>query len=111
MGIEELSIKAIKEIDKNITTGLLLGEGDPKNLITRLSELFPEYRLLQAKADFVSPNYQLLTFGFCWRMKLIKKNIYVWTVNEEKLMINVVKKGIYALITDRPDLALSLFNR
>lgn len=104
------AVKAIKEIDENITTGLLLGVYKPKHLIlTRLLELFPEYRLFQAKADFVSPNYQLLRFGFSKRMKLMKKNIYVWTVNDEYLMRRVVKKGVSALITDRPDLALKLF--
>lgn len=105
------SVKAIKEIDENITAGLLLGVGKPKKLIlTRLLELFPESRLFQTKADFVSPNYQLLRFGFSWRMKLMKKNIYVWTVNDEYLMKKVAKKGAFALITDRPDLALKLFN-
>ena len=104
------SVKVIKEIDENITTGLLLGIGKPKKLIlTRLLELFPEPRLFQTKADFVSPNYQLLRFGFYWRMKLIKKNIYVWTVNDEYLMKKVVRKGAFALITDRPDLAIKLF--
>lgn len=104
------AVKAIKEIDENIITGLLLGVGKPKNVIlTRLLELFPEYRLLQAKADFVSPNYQLLRFGFSKRMKMMKKNIYVWTVNDEHLMKKVVKNGVSALITDRPDLALKLF--
>ena len=103
------SIKAIKRADKNVTTGLLLGKDRPKNLLfTRLSELFPEYRLFRTKADFVSPNYRLLTLGFSWRMKLIKKNIYVWTVNDAKLMMQVAKQGVFALITDRPDLALNL---
>ncbi len=103
------SIKAIKRADKNVTTGLLLGRDRPKNLIfTRLSELFPEYRLLRTKADFVSPHYRLLTLGFSWRMKCMKKDIYVWTVNDAKLMMQVAKQGIFALITDRPDLALTL---
>ena len=89
---------------------MLLGLGNPKNLIaTRLSEIFPEFRLFTTKADFVSPNYQLIKLGFVGRMKLIKMNIYVWTVNDEKLMVEIVKQGVFALITDRPDLALKLF--
>lgn len=103
------SVKTIKQIDKKITAGLLLGIGKPKYLLlTRLLELFPEYRLFHAKADFVSPNYRLLKFGFSKRMKLMRKKIYVWTVNDEYLMKKVVKKGVSALITDRPDLALKL---
>ncbi|NEQ37750.1 MAG: glycerophosphodiester phosphodiesterase [Okeania sp. SIO3I5] len=106
----DAAIIAVKKVDNKITTGLLLGLGKPKNLIaTRLSEIFPEFRLFTTKADFVSPNYQLIKLGFVGRMKLIKKNIYVWTVNDEKLMAEIVKQGVFALITDRPDLALKLF--
>ena len=43
-------------------------------------------------------------------MKLINKKIYVWTVNDEKLMAEIVEQGVFALITDRPDLALALVN-
>lgn len=104
------AIIAVKQADNQITTGLLLGLAKPKNLLTtRLSEIFPEFRLFTTKADFVSPNYQLIKFGFVWRMKLINKNIYVWTINDQDLMTKMVKQGIFALITDRPDLALKLF--
>lgn len=34
------SIKAIKKIESNIITGLLLGKSDPQTCMTRLSELF-----------------------------------------------------------------------
>ncbi len=104
------AIIAVKNADHKVITGLLLGLGNPQNLIaTRLSEIFPELRLFQTKADFVSPNYQLIKFCFVSRMKLIKKNIYVWTINNEKLMAETAKKGVFALITERPDLALKLF--
>ncbi|MCH2048666.1 MAG: glycerophosphodiester phosphodiesterase [Trichodesmium sp. ALOHA_ZT_67] len=107
----DTAIITLKKTDNKITTGLLLGLGNPQNLIlTRLSEIFPEFRLLLTKADFVSPNYQLIKLGFVWRMKILNKNIYVWTINDEKLMSKIIKKGIFALITDRPDLALKLFD-
>ncbi|NET45993.1 glycerophosphodiester phosphodiesterase [Okeania sp. SIO2B3] len=107
----DAAIIAVKQADNQITTGLLLGVSKPKNLIaTRLSEIFPEFRLFTTKSDFVSPNYQLIKFGFVWRMKLTNQNIYVWTINDEKLMIETVKQGVFALITDRPDLALKLFD-
>ena len=107
----DTAITTLKKTDNKITTGLLLGLGNPQNFIlTRLSEIFPEFRLLLTKADFVSPNYQLIKLGFVWRMKILNKNIYVWTINDEKLMSQIIKKGIFALITDRPDLALKLFD-
>ncbi|NEN89491.1 MAG: glycerophosphodiester phosphodiesterase [Okeania sp. SIO3H1] len=107
----DAAIIAVKQTDNQITTGLLLGVSKPKSLIaTRLSEIFPEFRLFTTKADFVSPNYQLIKFGFVWRMRLINQNIYVWTINDEQLMVKTVKQGAFALITDRPDLALKLFD-
>ncbi|NES71733.1 MAG: glycerophosphodiester phosphodiesterase [Okeania sp. SIO2D1] len=107
----DAAIIAVKKADNRITTGLLLGVGKPQKLIaTRLSEIFPEFRLFTTKADFVSPNYQLIKFGFVWRMKLINQKIYVWTINDENLMVKIVKQGVFALITDRPDLALKLFD-
>lgn len=102
-------VRRIKEIDPRIKTGLLLGRPKPHKVIrTRLSELFPEWRLWRSKADFVSPNYMLLQFGFYWRMKMVRKPIYVWTVNDHKLMKRLLKKPIAALITDRPDVAMEL---
>ncbi|MDY7008726.1 MAG: glycerophosphodiester phosphodiesterase [Cyanobacteriota bacterium] len=107
----DAAIITVKQADNKIKTGLLLGVSKPKNLIaTRLSEIFPEFRLFTTKADFVSPNYQLIKFGFVWRMKLINQKFYVWTINDEKLMVETVKQGAFALITDRPDLALKLFD-
>ncbi|MDT9340382.1 glycerophosphodiester phosphodiesterase [Trichodesmium erythraeum 21-75] len=84
----DTAIITLKKTDNKITTGLLLGLGNPQNFIlTRLSEIFPEFRLLLTKADFVSPNYQLIKLGFVWRMKILNKNIYVWTINDEKINV------------------------
>lgn len=107
----DAAIIAVKKNDNKITTGLLLGLSNPQNLIaTRLSEFFPEFRLFITKADFVSPNYKFIKLGFVWRMKLINKNIYVWTINDKNLMAKIIKQGMFALITDRPDLALELLD-
>ena len=106
------SIIKIKEIDPNIRTGLLLGVNKPKNLIlTRISELFPHYRILKAKPDFISPNYQVLKLGFINRMKLHKLPIFVWTVNDEVLMKKLLKSDITAIITDYPDFGLKVLNK
>lgn len=105
-------VRRVKELDPRIKTGLLLGRPRPHRVIrTRLSELFPEWRLWRSKADFVSPNYLLLQFGFYWRMKMVRKPIYVWTVNDQKLMRRLLRKPIAALITDRPDVAMELLTK
>ncbi len=102
-------VKAIKRYDVEVKAGLLLGLEDPDSKIkTRLSELFPKRRLNRCKADFVAPNYQLLRFFYLRRMWRRGFEVFVWTVNEVELMKLLIDKGVDALITDRPDLALKV---
>jgi glycerophosphoryl diester phosphodiesterase len=107
------SVRKIKHLDPQIKVGLLLGQVTGKYpLFSILSQLFPEYRLLKTGADFVSPNHRLLKFGFSWRMKLLRREIYVWTVNEEWRLITLIRKRqVSAIITDRPELALRILKR
>ncbi|MFW5904356.1 MAG: glycerophosphodiester phosphodiesterase, partial [Candidatus Saliniplasma sp.] len=103
------AVKAVKEYDDNIKTGLLLGVENPESKIrTRLSELFPKRRVKNCNADFVSPNHQLLRLFFLKRMKASGKDVYVWTVNDPVKMIHLFEKKVKAVITDRPDLAIEV---
>lgn len=104
--IDETIIK-IKKIDPKIKTGLLLGVDVPKHgVVTRLFEIFPLGRIIKTKPDFIAPHYELLRWGFIYRMRLLKLPIFVWTVNDENKMKNLFNKGITGIITDRPDIAL-----
>ncbi len=106
--IDESIIK-IKNIDSNIRTGMLLGIGRPKHLIaTRISELFPHFRIINAKPDFISPNYNLIKFGFLARMKAHNLPVFVWTVNDEVLMKKLFQKDVNAIITDYPNIGLKV---
>jgi len=70
---EDQSVLAVKKYDPQIITALLLGKDKPKHVVlTRLSELFPGFRLRRCRADYVSPHYRLLRFGFIKRMKWLK---------------------------------------
>lgn len=102
------TVRTIKEYDPNIHVGLLLGKSAFNFGITRILELFPEYRIRNTRADFVSPNYRLLHFCFLERMHVLGKNALVWTVNEKNRMKHLLNKGVDGLITDRPDIALEL---
>lgn len=109
---EDSSIKIIKKHDRQIKVGLLLGVETPKHgLFTRLSELFPCWRIMKTKADFVSPYYRLVKLAYVKRMHLIKKPVYVWTVNNEEMMKKLLKKKVDGLVTDYPDLARSLIKK
>lgn len=97
----------IKQIDPNITCGLLIGK-EKATLKRRLLEYFPKRRLKKCLADFISPNYRFLTIDFCLRMKLIHMPIYAWTINGSTALKKVMKKPIAGIITDTPDVALAL---
>ena len=104
------SVRKIKNIDPNIRVGLLVGKLPPKYLwFMSLSHIFPEYRIFKTGADFVSPNYKLLKLGFLWRMNRIGRDVYIWTVNEERLLAKfLANRSISAIITDRPALAMQI---
>ena len=44
-------------------------------------------------------------------MKRLGYPVWVWTVNEPKRMAHMLKLGVDAIITDRPDLAIGLQKR
>lgn len=104
------SLKKIKRIDKNIKTVLLLGVEYPKwGLFTRLSELFPLLRVLKTRCDMVSPHYRLVRFGYVKRLKLWRKPVLVWTVNDSKLMEKMlIEKKVAGIITNFPDVAIGV---
>lgn len=109
----DASVRKIKDLDPQIKVGLLLGKVTGKfPLLSVLAQFFPEYRIFKTGADFVAPHFRLLRFVFLWRMKLINKEVFVWTVNEERRLRKLLKsKYIAAVITDRPELALEIVDR
>jgi glycerophosphoryl diester phosphodiesterase len=103
-------IKRIKDNHPDIKAGLILGISKPEYPIrTRISEFFPVRRCREAKADFLAPHWRLLRFGFLDRAKKANRPVFVWTVNEEKKIWKMLHdERIDGIITDKPDLALSL---
>jgi glycerophosphoryl diester phosphodiesterase len=54
----------------------------------------------------------LLRVGFLERVQKSHKPVFVWTVNDEEMLGRLLNdRRIYAIITDRPDLAASLRER
>jgi glycerophosphoryl diester phosphodiesterase len=103
-------IRKIKDDYPDTKTGLILGISKAKNpILTRFSEFFPHKRCREAKADFLAPHWRLLWFGFLDRAKKENKPVFVWTVNDQRKIWKMLHdERIDAIITDKPDLALSL---
>jgi len=104
----EPSLRIIKDNYPGIQVGLLLGKLDA-SLRTRISEYFPMKRCNKAKADFLVAHLKLLRFGFLERARRNQKPVFVWTVNDEEAIWKLLNdERVCAIITDRPDLAVSV---
>jgi len=103
-------VKRIKEDYPDLKVGLILGISRPKfPTFTLLSELFPMRRCKKAGADFLVPNWELLKFGFLERMKRENIPVFIWTVNDEEMIRKFLRdERVDGIITDQPDLAISL---
>ena len=102
------TLKRIKDDYPDIKVGLLLGKFKNR-LLTRISEFFPMKRCERAKADCLVAHWKLLKFGFLERARRNDKPVFVWTVNDEEMIWKLLNdRRVYAIITDKPDLAVSL---
>ena len=103
----DTAVKKVERRDKKGSTGLLLGykNADVKR---RVNEFMPKRRLALLDVDFISPQHRLVTWDFMLRMRLLKKKVYVWTANDEKIIKKLLTKGVDGIITDVPDKALAL---
>ena len=101
------AILNVKKVNPNIFTFLLVGEKF-KPIKELLSEIFPSKLLIKTKADGISPIRKYLMFGYISRMKRQKTPISVWTVNNHKLMKKLLKKNVDYIITDYPNIGITL---
>ena len=106
----DASLRVIKERYPDIKTGLILGRGiPPYRILTRLQEFFSIKRCKKAKADFLVAHLELLWAGFLERARRRHLPVFVWTVNDKKMIWKLLHdRRVYGIITDKPDLAISL---
>lgn len=103
----DTAVKKVELLDKKVNTGLLLGykKADIKR---RVNEFLPSRRLKLLDVDFVSPHHKLVTWDYMLRMRILKKKVYVWTVNDEKIIKKLLAKNVDGIITDVPDKAIAI---
>jgi glycerophosphoryl diester phosphodiesterase len=104
------SLRVIKERNPHIKTGLILGRDIPSyRILTQLQEFFPIKRCKQAKADFLMAHFKLLRVGFLERARRNHLPVFIWTVNDEETIWKFLHDGrVHGIITDKPELAVSL---
>lgn len=94
------AIKAIGEINPEVTTGLLMEEMNNWEMIS--------CRLKNCGSKYWLPYYKIVTEDL---MKAAQQNnitVYVWTINETEEMIQLVNMGVTGLITNVADVALKM---
>jgi glycerophosphoryl diester phosphodiesterase len=107
------SIRAVKELFPDVEAGLTLGTDmrDAHVWATkseRMAELFPGPRLRRSHADFVAAHQQLARIRLLAYGKRKRLPVWVWTVDETKEIARfVADPRVRALVTNRPDVALS----
>lgn len=99
----------VKEINKKITTALILGEKHLKyGIFSRIFDIFPKKHIKKTNCDIISPYKGLLMFSYLKRMKKLGIKVSVWTVNSPKLMKKLINANVDYIITNYPDIALSI---
>jgi glycerophosphoryl diester phosphodiesterase len=78
-------------------------------LVERYSELFPWMRVKKSKADFIAPYFHLRHLGLLKSASKKKTPVFVWTVNNERLIKKLIEgKLTSGIISDKPGLVSSL---
>ncbi len=106
----DASLSFVKGRYPDIKTGLILGREIPSyHILTRFQEFFPMKRCKKARADFLVAHLKLLRVGFLERARRNHLPVFVWAVNAEETIWKFLHdRRVYAIITDKPDLAVSL---
>ena len=102
-------VRRIKEIDRKVYTGLLMGEEwKPSKFIDVLKESFTGSSVIADGADFLSPNYKIFEIGLMAKLSKKQIPIQVWTVNDDNLLETLLRKGIHSIVTDIPERAMEI---
>ena len=101
-------IRTVKENYPKTYAILLIGLEHPKyGIFSRIGELFPKAKVKRTLCDAVSPNHQLIHFGYVRRMHRMNKAVLAWTVNDEELMRKMFfKQHVDGVVSNYPDVAM-----
>ncbi len=84
-------LRKIKKIDRGIRTGYLF-QNPPQ--LHKLIDIF-------LSTDAWHPHYKNVTDRLVEKARKMKKEIYIWTVNEESILYRIQKYDYQGIITDR----------
>ncbi len=100
-------VLAVKTAEPKATAGLLIGVAAPRALRKRMRGSVGA-RLDVCRADFLSPNWKLVTPTLVARTHEKGRKILVWTVNRKALARRLVRLGVDGLIGNVPERLLAV---
>ena len=96
-------IRSVKSQDSKIVSGLLLGDAMSYQVFYRiLKEAISMEDFYYSKADFISPYYKIYEMGLMRNFQKKGIPIQLWTVNELKLLKDLINSDIQSIVTDVP---------
>ncbi|GAB4146870.1 MAG: hypothetical protein Fur0046_24970 [Cyanobacteria bacterium J069] len=104
------ALRRVKQHYPDVKTGFLFGHGTVKFCKSfRLNAKSVRDRVREMRADFIAPNWQLLSHTLLSQVVTGDRPIWVWTVNDEPVMETLLgDRRIEGIITDRPDLGMQV---
>lgn len=98
---DHFALRTLKTLDKEVLTGALTAEAmiDPW--------VYTKY----IEADFYHPHYLALNEAVLQTYRDHELKVNSYTVNDPKLCKGLIAAGVFGIITDCPDLMISLFER
>ena len=96
-------IRSVKCQDLKIVSGLLLGDAMSYQVFYRIvKEAISMEDFYYSKADFISPYYKIYEMGLMRNFQKKGIPIQLWTVNELKLLKDLINSDIQSIVTDVP---------
>ena len=96
-------IRSVKSQDLKIVSGLLLGDAMSYQVFYRIvKEAISMEDFYYSKADFISPYYKIYEMGLMRNFQKKGIPIQLWTVNELKLLKDLINSDIQSIVTDVP---------
>lgn len=96
-------LRKVKEADREIKTGLVVGRARPIKSLAWIKGVFPLSTLRKLSADTLHQHVQLAHPYLITKCRREGIPIYVWVVDEEPEMRRLIRRGIDGISTNRPD--------
>jgi len=102
-------VEKIKQLDKEIFTGLLIGQGYSLfNFLKVLKECLTFQDYYSSKVDYISFHYKIFEMGLSTKFRNMGIPIQLWTVNDPLLLNKIMEENLHSVVTDVPEIAMNL---